>query len=545
MPRGHDTWQYLALQYYFLNDHVTNGIVPQWMPYMTQGTVSNWWFAVQSSILQSIYFDFGPLLSKINFLPLGYFTIVFEELILLLGVWKLSSRYYESGFSIFFVSVAIAGSAVWIDQVWWNFHLYYAVPLILVLIHEAIDEYSWVKLFLGVNLMFFSLLGDMPYLLSVETGFVAIYFALYIALDVNQVRQKLLHWKFSISSLGWIVFSGFTMIYIYAILTVGTKEIVNSNIGRDATGASTLEGFLTYGGQVTLAKFHEIFTGVSLTLDQTLYAGAIVLPLSIIAILFNCHRRSLHILIVGLVFILLSSGSSSIVAQTVYYLIPGASYFRHVGLIGSYAKICFCFLAGFGMDYLVVNITERRKFRYVCVVVLGLFATVSFAQYKFPQISISKLSQIAGQTPNSFMSVIFEQVPFRHLFVAFILGFVAVLLMFSSLVKHRRYVLIMICALQWVDVMVYRNQLFFDKTVALIPQVYHLYDFQKIPYSPRRVVNYSTNPRFMALKDYLFSQTECFADGTLHAGMLGNYGSISWWAENFLFIDPVAIAISD
>src|SRR4030095_6863298 len=50
---GHDAFQYFGLQYYFLNNAVNAGETAQWLPLMTHGTVSNWWYAVQSSMVQS------------------------------------------------------------------------------------------------------------------------------------------------------------------------------------------------------------------------------------------------------------------------------------------------------------------------------------------------------------------------------------------------------------------------------------------------------------------------------------------------------------
>ncbi|MCI0405006.1 MAG: hypothetical protein L0209_02855, partial [candidate division Zixibacteria bacterium] len=35
MATGHDTFQYLTLQYYFLNNAVFSGEIAQWMPFMT------------------------------------------------------------------------------------------------------------------------------------------------------------------------------------------------------------------------------------------------------------------------------------------------------------------------------------------------------------------------------------------------------------------------------------------------------------------------------------------------------------------------------
>ncbi|MEN6421575.1 MAG: hypothetical protein ABFD76_06460, partial [Smithella sp.] len=84
---GQDGFQYFALQYSFLNNVVNYGEIPQWMPFMTQGTVATWWHTIQGGILQNVLLLSGGLFKDINFLPLFYAGIFLDELLLLAGVW--------------------------------------------------------------------------------------------------------------------------------------------------------------------------------------------------------------------------------------------------------------------------------------------------------------------------------------------------------------------------------------------------------------------------------------------------------------------------
>ena len=54
IPAGHDGFQFLTLQYYFLNNAIQAHEIPQWIPYMTQGSVATLWFSIQASMLQSV-----------------------------------------------------------------------------------------------------------------------------------------------------------------------------------------------------------------------------------------------------------------------------------------------------------------------------------------------------------------------------------------------------------------------------------------------------------------------------------------------------------
>ncbi|MBN1363891.1 MAG: hypothetical protein JW976_03710, partial [Syntrophaceae bacterium] len=115
---GQDGFQYLSLQYTFLNHTINYGEIPQWMPFMTQGTLADWWYVIQGGILQNILFLSGGLFKNINFLPLFYAGIFLDELLLLVGVWLLARRFFASPLTIFFVTLSIMGSCIWVLQPW-------------------------------------------------------------------------------------------------------------------------------------------------------------------------------------------------------------------------------------------------------------------------------------------------------------------------------------------------------------------------------------------------------------------------------------------
>jgi hypothetical protein len=74
IPLGHEGLNYYLFQYFFLNDAVFSGNIPQWMPYMTHGTVAMW-FSAQASIGQNVMLLFAPLLKNIPFNYLFNFNI--------------------------------------------------------------------------------------------------------------------------------------------------------------------------------------------------------------------------------------------------------------------------------------------------------------------------------------------------------------------------------------------------------------------------------------------------------------------------------------
>ncbi len=60
IPFGHDGFIYFLLQYYFLNNSIQSGEIAQWMPFMTHGTVANWWYYFQGNPLQSLWMLLTP-----------------------------------------------------------------------------------------------------------------------------------------------------------------------------------------------------------------------------------------------------------------------------------------------------------------------------------------------------------------------------------------------------------------------------------------------------------------------------------------------------
>ena len=66
-----------------------------------------------------------------------------------------------------FVTLSVVGSGVWLDQPYWNFRLYYALPLVLELGHRFIDQGRWRWLLLAGNLLAVQTIGNLPYFMPV------------------------------------------------------------------------------------------------------------------------------------------------------------------------------------------------------------------------------------------------------------------------------------------------------------------------------------------------------------------------------------------
>jgi len=187
---GHDGFQYFSVQYSFLNHVVNYGEIPQWSPFMTHGSLAALGYLAPEGILQNVLLLSGGLFKDINFLPLFYAGIFLDELLLLAGVWLLARRFFASPLTVFFVTLSIMGSCIWVLQPWFNFHFYYAIPLILYLIHLFLDSGKSRYYFLAGNLLFIQCLGNLPYFLPVTSLVIFLYFLFYFIFNYQDTWQK-------------------------------------------------------------------------------------------------------------------------------------------------------------------------------------------------------------------------------------------------------------------------------------------------------------------------------------------------------------------
>ena len=167
----HDTFLRFSMQYYMLNHTAIYHDIPHWIPYICHGSSSFFWFGIAgcSSFFTNALFYLGPLIKYFSFPFLFYFTTFIDKILFLIGVWLLSKRYYSSLKTVFFVATAVFFSAIWTEQIYFNFYFYYLLPLILYLIHLFLDTGHWKYFFFAINFLFLQTVGNLIYFLPVVT----------------------------------------------------------------------------------------------------------------------------------------------------------------------------------------------------------------------------------------------------------------------------------------------------------------------------------------------------------------------------------------
>lgn len=508
----HDEFQYFTLQYYFLNNVVNYGEIPQWIPYMTHGTSAVWWHLIQAGILQNILMLTGGLFKTVNFLPIFYTGVFVGELLLLTGVWLLGRRFFASPWTVFFVSVSSLGTCIWLTQPWWNFHLYYAIPLILYFIHRFIDRGQWRYAFLAGNLLFIQSLGNLPYFLPVISLVIFLYFFFYFVANYEEILKKVKGIRLGPASVCCLLLTLLSFVVLYAVMNAGTEQLVNyTSRGRDRS--ITLDVFLNYGGRLSWKAWLEMLLGVPPALDYSLYAGIFCVPLILAGIVLNTNRRNIHFLLAIIVLFLFSMGT--FVSVFFYFYWPVMNYFRHLMLVSPIIKVFLGFLAGFGLDGLFWGRARRHQGWPIIVtslvlalLMLGLSLTSWHLYHAYPnnyEFFVELIDDLVPAYLPVFVNLLNDDTLTSRLFHTAVFSLTAsVFFGIVSFVKSGRcYLPLMVLLMTFSigDIYLFKLAEVKLKTVPLNAGLYETNAFQPLPYEKRRATAfYQNNPRAELLR---------------------------------------------
>jgi len=531
IPGGSDGFKYFYLQYYFLNNVVNYGEIPQWVPFMTHGTITTWWYIYQGGLLQDILLLSGGLLKGANFLPVFYTGIFVDHLLLLVGVWLLGKRFFTSPVTVFFVALSIMGSCVWLLQAWWNFHFFYAIPLILYLVHRFLDNGEWRYCFLAGNLLAIQALGGLPYFLPVTSLVIFLYFLFYILFHLKDTWQAIRSLHFDLSFVLTVSINLVLFIALYVAMNSGTDQIQVANLMRNADGSVGLDVFLTYGGNFSWKTWLEMILGVSPAVDYNLYIGIVCVPLILAGIVFNSNKSNMHFLLTAVILLLFSAGT--FVSVIFYYCWPMMKYFRHLVLVTPIIKILLCFLAGFGFEAVFLRIirgkrplTIRLSSVVIAVLMLGVFTALWHLSHHYEFYVNFYVSMVPQYLP-VFLTLFNENLISPLLIRTAFFALASFMLFAGSMLFYRKRslpaLIIIILLLHGADMYSYKLTQIRLKTAPLNDELFKITTFQKMPYAKRRDISFENNNPRASLLDAL----------PIH------YGVFYWTTHAFLFKDQL------
>lgn len=524
--RGHDTWQFYSTQYAFLSNAAQGGGVPYWMPLMSHGTATPWHQFWQGGLVQNVLLGLGPLLRGANFLPLFTLALFLDELLFLVGVWMLSRRLYASPATAFFVTSAAVGSCLWADQIWYNFRAFYAVPLILCWLHDFVDSGSRLKLFLAADLFLLQAFGNLPYL-PVLTGLALLFYAGAMIATAPRRPERLARLRPVARDLLWIPPLLASAALVYLSLRSGTELNVVQTAQRRADGTTSLDDFVVYGGYTNPIRYLELLHGIPVSLDYTLYCSFFTPAFAALALLRSPRRRTLVVSIVVVLSVLFSCGALSLIAPSLYHLLPGMRYFRHVALVAPFVKLFLIFLSGFGFERAsaAFQADPRTPARLGAAwigfgLLLGLLGFSGHAALR-GVVGILRSGMIATYGSPDLESDAFVA---RALLIA-AAGATATGAAFLLARRMKPAAAIwMILGVHAVQLFAWKADLLRIKTLPLTPEQAALQRLEPMPYVARRSEDYSANRRFAALDRDILEQE----------------GNSYWTTDAYLFIDPPA-----
>ena len=479
MSRGHDGFCYHYLQYYFLNNAVTAGEFPQWMPFLTHGVVGHWWHFFSGAMTQNVLLLAGGFLKGVNFLPIFHLGMFFDELLLLIGVWLLTGRWFASPLTRCFTTATALGSTIWMSQPYLNFRFFYVVPLILHFLHLFFDGGKWRHAFLAANLLAIQLLGGGVYSFPVVSMVIFAYFFAHGLLFYPESREKIRAIRWNWSGAGWIALSVMSFFLVYLFKVVGTDGIILYS-SRKSDHSVSLDTFLTYGGKITLEQWGEqLFLGAANPLDYSLYCGVFFVPFLILGMICNPRREALVVMAVAMLLIFFSLGG--LVSILCYHLWPMMKYYRHIALVAPLTKLFLCFLAGFGFEALAARCPPVHVLR------------------------VSRAGLIAGGSALLLGILIRKDEILRFLMVdtsGVWIALILLLLSASAPIRGNVRSVIAFLVLAWhlLDLYSYKIGMVSLKTLSLNDAQYKVNAFTPMPYARRRDLDYFSNPRAAVFK---------------------------------------------
>jgi len=560
ISRGNDTLEYFMLQYYFLNNAVTAGEIPQWIPFLTHGAIATWSSAAQAGLLQNVLLLIAPVARFFPFLTLFHVGLFLDKCLLLTGVWLLARRFFRSVWTLVFITSAVTGTCLWADSPWLDFHFYFAIPWILHLMHLFLETRQWRYAAAAGNLLALQLLSNLIYIAPMSSLVVFVYFAFYfLCSSTGRTEFKSIRWGWRTAAA--ILFVILCVACAYGTLQLGTDAIAIAAEGRRADGSVPLDIFLHYGGYTGFSKWLELCMRFSLA-DFSLYSGLLILPLALLGLAAGTRERTLHFFPLFLAFFFFSSGF--VVAHAFYYGWPMMKYYRHIAHVVYFGKIFLCFAAGIGFEALWL---WRVRAAAGEVPIRSLTAGCWLAGFFLIAVAVSlwmiagspeRITWLFGQLASYELLNDAARVAVRLREAALLAGLMGGMLLLFLMPKLKNYGWVLaggLLALHAADVYGYGLSELQVRTRTLTEEQADLSRFQQVPYAVRRELFFwKDNPRAFLLFPE-FAQTiktrmaeyqaavndneRSFRMHRLMGHSLSGYGAEFWYYNVFCFRDQL------
>lgn len=380
----HDSMSAFQIFHYMYSGLLYNGALPQWIPYDVYGAPVDFWMLTGLSPFSYVAIFAGKLLGTADAMFLFKSSLLLEQLAFLIGLYTLARLLYANDYTVLAVCSCAILTTVWQCQIWWNFRIYYLLPLALASLLSFFRQQKGAFLWLSGATILGSLLGNLPY-------FAPIYLFLFTICCFTLSRSQPGVWRVLLKPSRWdlcalALAALLAGIYLYATWKALHGQAYHSpsfylghgDLGGRAASSKfvPLPTFLGYPGHPPAAALlvQALFGWPSMAPwegnscpDQTVYAGLSPLLFAGWALWRVKTQEATAFKWMTILLLWLSLGG---LFSTVAYLFPGMIWFRHLGLLYALAKILLLIYAGFGMD----DFLQRASGRDLLRIGLGLLA---------------------------------------------------------------------------------------------------------------------------------------------------------------------------
>lgn len=351
MP-AHDTMSCVQQFFFIYNEYFLHGEIPLWQPYNIYGCSIE--CQIPNTMSPALWFTAlaGRAFGATDALFLFKLAVLVEQAALLVGVYLLGRQLFTHRAPVLLAGIGAVATTFWGLQLYFNFRLYYLVPLVVFFIvryHDTRDaKYAFAAALGGL----LSLLGNAIY-------FVPLYLLLYgvfaAALFIRTRRNPLPRARTPFRPTALVLLAAFAVLAAALLLFSrnGMNFTMGHSRGRDSLSQRVpLELFLTYGPTpADPVPLSELIYAAPASPDATLFIGLIPLIFVAYALVYVRGQPVLDaLLLTAAAVLLLSLSQLTCLAPLAYVGFPLFDYFRHLGPIRPAARILLLIAAAFGFD---------------------------------------------------------------------------------------------------------------------------------------------------------------------------------------------------
>lgn len=379
-----DTINCFQVFYTFYNNWFLHGEFTRWFPYGNCGIQADYWQLFNLTPAAYLVGLLGRLFRVTNVLWLFKFSILLEQAMMLYGLFLLCGKLFRHAAARFLVCLGVMLSTVWLFQIYWNFRIYYLLPLIFYLLIQWMETSRWRHLFLAGTVGVFSLVGNVAY-------FGALYLLLFLLFLGVAFLHARPHWKDLArprreDALWLVLFLVSAGLYLYFAAHM-LDHIRSLPDGRDPVSKQMLQNrFLVDGSGLGFLKFCELVFPLP-GQDYTFYLGFLPLVFIAYALLQSRHSPLLVFLAPTLYLALLSVGDALPVALWTYRFFPPMRWFHYIGQVTGLLRFFLLVCAGFGFDQFLSDLKakpsseDRRAAMIIPPAACGVLVVVGGACY--------------------------------------------------------------------------------------------------------------------------------------------------------------------